>query len=156
MRVWSEKEENFQYPTGPQRLDTIHLVVEVYMSGIQSHFIQSKKTLVLPALLSLEDSPYCRIVCLHCASLYIEFSNSKTELKTGKSFIETASKSALLCNCSCSHWSPLHLLISWLCSNPTILQATYMGKLVNTVVRIYFAQDIYGKFTLQVQLKLDN
>lgn len=103
MRVWSEKEENFQYPTGPQRLDTIHLVVEVYMSGIQSHFIQSKKTLVLPALLSLEDSPYCRIVCLHCASLYIEFSNSKTELKTGKSFIETASKSALLCNCSCSH-----------------------------------------------------
>lgn len=91
MRVWSEKEEKFQYQTGPQRLDTIHLVVEVYMSGIPSHFIQSKKTLVLPALISLEDSPHCRIVCLHCASLYIEFSILKTELRTGKSFTETAS-----------------------------------------------------------------
>jgi hypothetical protein len=94
MQVWREKEENFQYPTGPQRLDTIHLVVlEVSMSGIPSHYsIQSKATLVLPALISLEDSPYCRIVCLHCASLYIEFSNLKSELKTGKSFTdETAS-----------------------------------------------------------------
>lgn len=91
MQVWSEKEEKFQYPTGPHRLDTTHLVVEVYMSGIPSHSIQSKATLVLPALISLEGSPYCRIVCLHCASLYIEFSNLKTELKTGKSFIETAS-----------------------------------------------------------------